>query len=430
MLKLTNVALPLVACAAPAAAVEIATGKMLGADYAQRSFYMREGSRKWTRTYTGSGFRPEAAGRMMNLRIAQAIWHDEWLTETPFDPDAHTARVIGALDAYKAHGILAISVSLQGANMAYEVASPIRRVRDAKLGPGKGTLMSAFRADGSLKKPWLDRALRLARELDRRGMVLNLIYFYAHQDEVFESTAAIDRAVVNATDWIISNNLRNVIIEIANEHDVNAWDHERYVHNEIGKLIQLARSRFDEKHVRFRLPIGASTGGGMRVYDGVRQYADLTIVHGNNQLPEKKRARVAELMADPAMPGPIYMNEDDNGRASTPDNLNKELASCDGVFSAGGSWGYMPWRQLQIFPFAHVNPSTVMEVRDDMDPADRDPAYFNLVLRHIRGLVFTEAAIQRRQRTARLREKSPRAPADLPVPASISAPSALVFSID
>jgi hypothetical protein len=71
-----------------------------------------------------------------------------------------------------------------------------------------------------------------------------------------------------------------------------------------------------------------------------------------------------------------------------------------------------------------------MEVRDDMDPADRDPAYFNRVLKHIRGLVFTEAAIQKRQRTARLREKSPRAPADLPVPASSNAPSALVLSIN
>jgi hypothetical protein len=388
MLKLTNIAVVLIASAAPAAAIEIATGQMLGAGYDRRSFYIRDGSRVWTKTYIGRSYRPAAAGRMMNLRIAQAIWHDEWLTETAFDPDAHTARVIAALDTYKAHGILAISVSLQGANMAYEVASAIRRVRDAKLGPGKGTLMSAFRPDGSLKKPWFDRALRLAKELDRRGMVLNLIYLYAHQDEVFDNTDAIDRAVVNATDWILENNLRNVIIEIANEHDVKAWDHDRYVHNEIGNLIQLARSRFDAKHARFRLPIGASTGGGMRVYDGVREHADLTIIHGNNQPPEKKRARVAELIADATMPGPIYMNEDDNGRETTPDNLNKELASCDAVFTAGGSWGYMPWRQLQIFPFAHVRPSTGREVRDNTDPTERDPAYFSLVLKHIESLIL------------------------------------------
>jgi hypothetical protein len=219
-------------------------------------------------------------------------------------------------------------------------------------------------------------------------MVLNLMYFYAYQDEVLENTAAIDRAVVNATDWIIDNNLRNVIIEIANEHDIRGFDHDRYIHTEMGKLIQLARSRFEAKKARFRVPIGASTGGSMRVFDDVRDHSDLTIIHGNNQPPEKKRARVAELVADTAMPGPIYMNEDDNGRASTPENLKKELASCDAVFDSGGSWGYMPWRQLQIFPFAHVKPSNSAEIRDDMDPAERDPAYFNLVLKHIRGLVF------------------------------------------
>ena len=35
----------------------------------------------------------------MNLRIAQGLYHDEWLTEFPFDPEANTSRLIGALDA-------------------------------------------------------------------------------------------------------------------------------------------------------------------------------------------------------------------------------------------------------------------------------------------------------------------------------------------
>jgi hypothetical protein len=268
--------------------------------------------------------------------------------------------------------------------------------------------MSAFRPDGSLRKDWLARARRLARELDRRGMVLNLMYFYAHQDEVLENTEAIDRAVVNATGWIIENNLRNVIIEIANEHDVKAWDHDGYIHREMGKLIQLARRQFEVRKAKFRVPISASTGGGMRVFDGVRQHGDLTIVHGNNQSPEKKRARVAELVADPAMPGPIYMNEDDNGRATTPEILARELASCDAVFQSGGSWGYMPWRQLQVFPFLYVMPSNVAEVRDDMEPDVRDPAYFNVVLKHIRSLVFRTAEGGQNLRRSAERRRPPR----------------------
>jgi hypothetical protein len=366
---------------APAAfGIEIATGRMLGSKYDARAFYVRRAGGQWQKTYAGTGYRPEAAGRLMNLRVAQAVVHDEWLTEAPFDAQKNTERVVAALDTYKAHGVLAISVSLQGANQAYERTPGIKRTRDAKLGPERGALMSAYRADGSIKPEWLRRTLLLARELDRRGMILNLIYLYCHQDEVFQSSAAIDRAVRDTTDWLIDNNLRNVIIEVANEHDNPPWDHDGYVRREIGRLIEMARERFVVKKSKFRLPITASTGGGMKVFDGTRDHADLIIIHGNEATPEQKRARVAELINDPRMPGPIYMNEDDNGRETTPANLQRELASLDAVLDPGGAgWGFMPWVQLQIWPFRIYMPNG--------DPADRDSAYFQSVLTHIRNRV-------------------------------------------
>ncbi len=372
----------------PAAAVEIATGKMLGKGYDVRSFYVRDGSGPWRKTYTGKQYRPEAAGRLMNLRIAQGLFHDEWMTEVPFNPDEHTNSLIKALDVYKEHGVLAINVSLQGGNPAYELFDPIPRDRPHKLGPGKGALISAFRPDGSLKEAWMDRLLRLVRELDRRGMILDLMYFYQHQDEVLENPQAIERAARNVTDWLIDHNCRNVIIEIANEHDVGSYDHDRFIHREVGRLIELLRGRFREKKAGFVLPISASTAGGMRVYDGVRDHADLVMIHGNSRTPEEKRKRVAELAADPAMPGPIYMNEDNNGRDTTPENLKKELASCDAVFESGGSWGYMPWRQLQIFPFRFIEPSKSSRVAAGMPVEERDPAYFHAVLDHIQRLVM------------------------------------------
>lgn len=96
-----------------APAVEIATGKMLGPGYDQRSFYLREGSAPWRKTYTGPSYRPEAAGKLMNLRITQALFQDEYLTEIHFDPMANTRHVIQALDTYRRNGILAINVSLE-----------------------------------------------------------------------------------------------------------------------------------------------------------------------------------------------------------------------------------------------------------------------------------------------------------------------------
>lgn len=367
--------------------IQIATGKMLGPGYDARAFYLSGRSGTWFKTYSGSAYRLDAAGRLMNLRIAQALFDDEWLTEERFDPAAHTERIIRALDTYRAHGILAISVSLQGGNMAYERTPNIRRSRDAKAGPGKGALVSAFRPDGSLKQPWMDRALRLARELDRRGMILNLQYLYGHQDEMFESPAAIERAVANATDWLIDQKLRNVIIEIANEYDGDSWDHNRFVFRNMAKLMDIARSRFEVKKAGYRLPITASTQR-VQLYES-GQGGDLTTVHGNHLGPAGKGKLVAALVGNPAVPGPVYMNEDDNGRDTTPENLGKELASCEAVWRAGGSWGYMPWVQLQAYPFLHAEPASIGQVTDNMPADQRDAAYFKAVLVYIRDLVFS-----------------------------------------
>lgn len=376
--------------AAPVGAIEIATGKMLGSGYEQRSFYVRDtSSQPWRKTYSGPQFRPEAAGRLMNLRIAQALFHDEWLTEFPFDPEKNTDRVIAALDAYKAHGILAINVSLQGGNPGYAKEFPaISRDRAYKFGPGKGSHISAFRPDGSIKPEWLGRLKRLQRALDQRGMILVLLYFYQGQDEVLEGPEAIKRALRNATDWVIDNNARNVIIEIANEHDIRGWDHDRWIHHNLGELIQLTRARFEERKAGWRPPIGSSTGGSMAIFDNVRDHADLTMFHGNNRTPEEKRQRTAELFRDPKMPGPIFMNEDDSGRETTPEVLAKELASCDAVFSQGGSWGYMPWRQTQMFPFRHYLPAKTSRLTPGMPLEESDPVYFKAVLEHIRKLLY------------------------------------------
>jgi hypothetical protein len=379
-----------------ASALEIATGKMLGPNYRQRSFYTRpDGKSKWALTYSGKNFRPEAQGRLMNIRAAQAIVHDEWLTEEPFDPERNTDRVIAALDSWKQHGILSVGVSLQGANAAYERTPNIKRTRPYSRGPGKGMSMSAFNPDGTLKDRWMKRLLKIAQALKDRGMILNLTYFYAWQDEVLTGPAQIDNAVIQATDWLIANNISNLIIEIANEYNAGAFDHNRYIESAMGHLIQLARSRYVEKNVPYRVPISASSNGNvrkgeqdMKVDDGIRDYGDLVLTHGNHMTPERKRVRVKELFNNPGVPGPIVINEDDNGRETTLAHLKLELDSCDAIWDSGGSWGYMPWVQFQIWPFRNYLPGPSAKVTDDMPVPERDAAYFKAVLEHIARKVF------------------------------------------
>jgi len=372
-------ALLLAAAALGLPAIEIATGKMLGPRYDQRAFYVREPGGQWQKTYTGPQYRPEAAGRLMNLRIAQALFHDEWLTEGTVDPDQNMDRVIAALDTYRQHGILAINVSLQCGNPGYNREVPeIKRANAAKAGPGKGFLCSAFLPDGAMKPAWQQRLLRLARALDERGMILDLMYFYQSQDEVLKDPQAIRNAVRNATDFLIDNNLRNVIIEIANEQDVRGWDHELYIERDMGELMEIARERFLLKNAPFRLPITASSGPSMKLFDSTTVHADLTVIHGNNRRIEEKFTRTKTLYGHPLAPGPILMNEDDNGRETSEENLRNELASCDAVWDGGGSWGYMPWRQTQMYPFRYYDPSG----------DSQDERYFRAVLEHIRKKVF------------------------------------------
>ena len=100
-----------------------------------------------------------------------------------------------------------------------------------------------------------------------------------------------------------------------------------------------ARERFVEKKAAFRLAISASSEPSMKLFDSTIVHADLTIVHGNNLKPQDKGDRLKKIYLDQRAPGPIFMNEDDNGRETSKENLVKELASCDAVWAAGGVGG-------------------------------------------------------------------------------------------
>lgn len=370
-------------------AAEIATGSMLGVHYDQRAFYYRTpDNQKWRKTYTDKGYRSEARGKLMNIRLAQALFHDEWLTERPFDPARNTQQVIEALDFYKRHGVLAINASLQGGNPGYsKEANGIVRQNGAKYGPQGGLLVSAFLPDGSLKPEWLARLERLLRAADERSMFVCLMYFYQGQDEIFDSPEAIEAAARNITDWLIDHKFRNVIIDVANEWDIQGetWDHE-YIPQNIAGLIEHIRERFNTKRADFTLPIGASTGGRMLYPASLADVCDVILLHGNGRPPDEKAARVKQYQS---YKHPVLMNEDDNGRETTQANFAKETASCDAMFRNGAGWGYMPWVQAQRFPF-HFMPGAGPEFTDQTPIAERDAAYFHAVLDYIARLVLAK----------------------------------------
>jgi len=369
-------------------ATEITTGFLLGPKYDQRAFYIRSRpGEAWQKTYSSSEYRSQARGKLMNIRLVQALYHDEWLTSKSFDPDANTNAVIAALDFYKAHGVLMINVSLQGGQAGYDHQIYGQdRSNGYRYGPEKGTHVSAFRPNGSLKPEWLSRLDRLLAAADKRGMVVNLMYFYQGQDELFESTEAIHQAARNITDWLIEKKYRNVIIDIANEWDLpgDRWDFASYIPENILQLIQQTRDCFQRRRADYALPISASSDGRMNYPESFLNSVDLVLLHGNGRTPAQKSQRATSVKN---WERPILMTEDDNGRTSTTAHLAAELASCDIFFERGAGWGYMPWVQAQRYPFRYM-PSPSTEVRDDMPEAERDMAYFHNVLEHMAELTL------------------------------------------
>jgi hypothetical protein len=380
--------LPLLATSLCAA--EITTGFMLGKHYDPRAFYVRNTApsgpgEAWQKTYSGPAYRREAQGKLMNIRLANALFLDEWMHERAFDPEFNTDAVIQALDFYKSHGVLMINVSLQGAQAGYDKSvNGIDRENAYRLGPGRGAYVSAFQPDGSLKPDWLARLERLLRAADQRGMFVNLMYFFHGQSGQFRSTAAIHNAAANITDWLIAHDFRNVIVDVANEYDLPGpqWDFKGYIPQNIIPLIDDVRERF--KHASFTLPIGVSSDGRMRYPQSLQGQVDVLLIHGDGRDPREKARRVAELKDAQR---PVLMTEDDNGRATTrrapggrPGQLRHLLSPRRGLgipaLDSGAALSLpLPARRAA-------------DVRDDMPEKERDMAYFHAVLDHIASLTL------------------------------------------
>jgi hypothetical protein len=130
--------------------------------------------------------------------------------------------------------------------------------------------------------------------------------------------------------------------------------------------------------------VSVSSDGRMNYSQSLAQTMDLVLLHGNGRTPEQKAQRAGDFRN---VSRPVLMNEDDNGRESTDEHLERELKSCDIFFERGAGWGYMPWVQAQRFPFRYLPPENA-EYRKDLPEADRDMAYFHAVLDHIASLVM------------------------------------------
>ncbi|MGH2559129.1 MAG: hypothetical protein ACRDJH_08695, partial [Thermomicrobiales bacterium] len=261
--------------------------------------------------------------------MVQAIFDDEnpdtrhlWAypdTGT-WDPERNVRECLAAMPAWRAHGLLAITVNLQG-------GCPHAYCRDQ---PWEST---ALAPDGSLKPAFMDRLGRVIDRADELGMVVILGLFYFGQDERLRDEAAVIQGVDNTVQWVLERGDGNVLIEINNECDVPRYEHENLQPHRVHELIERARG-FQRNGQR--LLIGTSYKGGSIPSEQVVAVSDFVLLHGNGVDDPARISRMVEQTRalSPSRPTPILFNEDDHFAFDQAEN--NMLAA----IRAYASWGY------------------------------------------------------------------------------------------
>jgi hypothetical protein len=281
-------------------------------------------------TYAGRSYKDrKIEGLLMNVRAVQAIFDDlnpetrsRWAYPDTgkWDAERNVREFIAALPEWRRHGVLAFTVNLQG-------GSPEGYSR------GQPWENTAIDPDGNLRPAYMDRLSRILARADELGMVAIVGYFYFGQDQRVKDETAVKRGVVNATNWLLDTGRRNILVEIDNECDVRAYDHEILKPGRVHELIEQAKSMTRSGR---RLLVGTSFGGGSVATDNVVKASDFLLLHGNGpDDPERIHKMVRASRGVPSWrPMPVVINEDDHFRF---DEANNHLMA---ALSEYASWGY------------------------------------------------------------------------------------------
>lgn len=286
-------------------------------------------------TYEGrmwNGQRVE--GLLLNSRMVQATYDDLNPETAPrwaypdtgkWDAERNVSEFIAAMPEWKARGLLAVTVNFQGGSPeGYSKTQP--------------WINSAFEADGSLRPDFAGRMKRVLDAADRLGMVVIVGYFYFGQDQRVRDEAAIIRATDEATNWLLAGGWGNVLVEVNNETNVKAYDHEILKPERVHELIE--RVRKTEREGR-RLLAGTSYGGGAIPKENVVRGSDFLLIHGNGV---KDPARITQMIRQTrAVPGyrpmPILFNEDDH------EGFDKPANNFAAAIAGHVSWGWFDYRR-------------------------------------------------------------------------------------
>jgi hypothetical protein len=318
--------------------------------YAKASARLRQGSGAAGRTtlaIKGDAFlingKPPYAGRtwrgmkieglLMNSRMVQGIFDDlnpetrhmwAYPDTKKWDPERNTHEFLAAMPEWRKHGLLSFTINIQGGSpQGYSQDQPWEN--------------NGFHPNGTLRADYLSRLERILDRADELGMAPIVGYFYFGQDQRLEGDEAVQRAVREATTWLLKKGYRNILVEIANESDNRKYEQPLIKAPRVHELIELAKSiTLDGR----RLLVSTSFNGGSIPPAAVVAASDYLLLHGNGvHDPERIKGMVQKTRAvEGYRPMPILFNEDDHF------DFDKEQNNFVAAVSQYASWGYFDYR--------------------------------------------------------------------------------------
>ncbi len=281
-------------------------------------------------TYGGRRYQGmKIEGLLMNSRVVQGIFDDanpetrkRWAypDTNAWDAERNTREFLAAMPEWKKNGLLGFTINFQGGSPeGYSKAQP--------------WVTGGFNADGSLKPDYVARMKKILDRADELGMVAIVGYFYFGQDEKLKDETAVKAAVSNATNWLLDEGYTNILVEVANETNVKAYDHDIIKADRIHELIAQVKGM---KRGSRRLLAGTSYGGGTPAASSVVKVSDFLLLHGNGADDPSRILKMIQTSraAEGYRPMPVLINEDDHFRFNEPENhLHTALTQYV-------SWGY------------------------------------------------------------------------------------------
>lgn len=261
---------------------------------------------------------PNAHGLLMNARFVQGVFDDKVDSSRfarfgydDWDPESNTDRLIAALPEWHAHGLRAFTVGLQGGGPFYTT-------------PNYTIDNNPFREDGkSLDSAYAARMDRLIRGADAVGMIVIVSYLYAGQIGRLRDGQAVIDAVKTASRFLKEGGYTNVLIEVANEQNIEPFSVHPLVQEPEGMVCLIGIAREESGG----LPVGCSGGGGY-VNEEICRASDYILIHGNGCTRQQYYNLVRR--AKQYSPGkPVVCNED-----------SQSIGQLEVAFRTHSSWGY------------------------------------------------------------------------------------------